>query len=358
MKKFLIVLLALIVGGTVGYLVYRYFFQEKKGGDNFRKSDAYITTDYNEPFMWGVTMRPNGLGNYHNSIWVKQLKVASALGIKWIRFGWSHDAPDEFAYHDEIIDYIKKWDLEPYLVIEPSKKFEKVKDPYSDGYDNALKIAKHYQGKIKYYQIMNESGSNALKGPEYSGENESDYDEEKYERTKEWIRGAIAGVEEGDPNAYKVITSQWLQTGFLEKLKKDNIDYDIIGWDWFSDMGFLGDKKLASGTPLIDKLKSFGKPLILAEINQRPDGKDGQDGQNEEKQAEFIKNMADWSVKNGLKGFLVLELLDIPNSGKGYTDHYGIMGVTKSSGGSYVPGNPRKAYEVYKEIIKKYSQGQ
>ncbi len=356
MKKILVIVVALIVGGAIGYFVYQYFFKDGStpfGGGANGGSDVAIG-DYKEPFMWGVTMRPTGLGNYNDSIWSKQLKVASNLGAEWVRFGWSYDASDEFGFHDQIINLIEQWELKPYLVIEPSGKFENVKDPYSDGYENAKKIASHYKGKIKYYQIMNEAGSNALKGPEYSGEDETDYDATKYERTKEWIRGASEGVKEADPNAYRVITNQWLQTAFLEKLKQDNIEYEIIGWDWFSDMGFMGDKKLSDGTYLIEKLKSFEKPVILAEVNQRPDGDEGQDGQNEEEQAVFIKKMADWSVEQGLKGFIVLELLDIPNSGKGYTDYYGIVGVEKSSGGSMVPGEPRQAYSIFQEIIQKY----
>jgi hypothetical protein len=205
---------------------------------------------------------------------------------------------------------------------------------------------------------MNEAGSNAIKGAGFSGENESDYDEEKYKRTKEWLRGASEGVKKGDPDAYRVLTSQWLQTGFLEKLQKDKVEYDIIGWDWFSDMELMGEKKLSDGTLLIDKLKSFNKPLILAEVNQRPDGKDGQKGQDEPEQAEFIREMAEWSQKSKLNGFYVLELFDVPNSGKDYTDYYGIVEVKKSSSSVYVPGTPREAYGVYQEIIKKYSEGE
>ena len=352
MKKLFIILIALLIGVGGGYLIYSKFFN---GSASLSKK--VVTADnYKEPFMWGVTMRPNALGNYNDQIWNKQLKVASNLGIKWVRMGWSYDAPDQFDFHDPIIESIKSKGLDVYLVIEPSTIFENVQDPYKDGYDNALRIASHYKGQIKYYQIMNEAGSNALIDGLHSGENESDYDPTKYQRTRDWIKGASEGVAKADPSAYRVLTNQWLQTGFLEKLKKDNIEYDIIGWDWFSDMGWMRDKKLADNTLLIDKLRSFNKPIILAEVNQRPEGKNGQKGQNEEDQAAFIKEMANWSVDAKLKGFMVLELLDVTNSGKGYTDYYGIVEAKKSSGGSYVPGDPRKAFTVFQEIIKNYNE--
>jgi len=350
MKNFLIILLALLIGAGGGYFAWKYFVTKDDSGGSVSQ-----TTD-DESFLWGVTMRPTGLGKYSDSIWSKQLKVASNLGVKWVRIDWTHDAEDEFTYHDNIIDYLKQFGLNVYLVIEPTGKFENVRNPYQDGYDNAYKIATHYKGQIKYYQIMNEASSNAIKGGTYSGEDESDYDATKYERTKEWLRGASEGIKKADANAQRVLTSQWTHTAFLDKLAQDNIEYDIIGWNWFSDMGYLGDKKLSDGTLLIDKLKSFNKPVILAEINYRPEGVNGQNGQPESKQADFIEKMAQWSVKTGLKGFFVLELLDSPNSGKGYTDYYGIVGVTKSSSGAYIPDEPRQAYETYQKIISRYSK--
>jgi len=352
MKNFLIILLALIIGGGGGYFAWKYL--AGRGGEQPR-SEAITTENYREPFMWGITMRSTSLGRYIDTIWLKQIKLASNLGVKWVRLAWSFDAPDQFAFNDEIIKYLKDNGLQVYLIIEPPK-FDKIRDPYQDGFNNAFRIASHLKGQIKYYQIMNEASGNAIKSGSFSGENDSDYDPTKYARTRDWIKGALDGVHKADPSAYTVISAQWLHVGFLDKLKDDNVAYDIIGWDWFSDMGFMGDKKLSNGTLLIDKLKSYGKPLILAEINYRPEGKNGQKGQPEAKQASFIQKMADWSVQAGLKGFYVLELLDNPNSGNGYTDYYGIVGVKQSVSGVWSIGNPRQAYTTYQEIIKKYSK--
>jgi hypothetical protein len=277
------------------------------------------------------------------------------LGVKWARISWSFDAPDQFQYNGEIIKYLKDYGIEVYLVIEPSDQFEKIQNPYKDGYDNAYRIASHYKGQIKYYQIMNEASGNAIKSGSFSGEKEEDYDATKYERTREWIKGASAAVKKADPDAFRIVSSQWVHVAFLNNLQKDNIDYDIIGWDWFSDMGLMGEKKLADGTPLIDKLRSFNKPIILAECNFRPEGENGQKGQPEAKQADFIQKMADWAVIEKLEGFIVLELFDTPNSGKGYTDYYGLVQVEQKTSGLYVPGEPRQAFDTYKNIIAKYS---
>jgi hypothetical protein len=233
MKNFLIILLALILGGAGGYFAWKYFANHGLGGTGH---GAVTSASYKEPFMWGVTMRPTGLGKYIDEIWISQISLAKVLGVKWARIAWSYAAPDQFQFNDEVINYLKQNGLEVYLVIEPSTEFEKVTDPYRDGYDNAFKIAKHYKGQIKYYQIMNEASGNAIKGAEFSGEKAEDYDTQKYERTREWIKGASAAVKKADPAAYRIVTAQWVHVGFMDKLTQDKIDYDLIGWDWFSEI--------------------------------------------------------------------------------------------------------------------------
>ncbi|MBM2820665.1 MAG: hypothetical protein HW405_425 [Candidatus Berkelbacteria bacterium] len=352
MKIFLLILIAIIIGASGGYFSYKYFIKDGTGQVNGDGS-------YNEPFMWGVTMRSDALGRYINEIWLKEIKAARNLGVDHARIAWNHNGDDEMAYNEEILNYLIDGGLQVYLIVEPKGDFEKVQNPYQDGYDNLTKIATKYKGKIKYYQLLNESGSLALKGGQYSGEKDSDYDPAKYERVKEWLKGASVAVKQSDPAAFRIITNQWTHTAFLDKIKKDEVEYDLIGWDWFSDMGFIGDKTLEGGTKLIDKLKSFGKPILLAEINYRPEGRNGQKGQPEEKQADYIAKTADWAVKNKLVGFYVLELLDVVNAGgRGYTDYYGIVSVKKSTSGTYVPGDPRQAYTKYQEIIKKYKNNQ
>ncbi len=351
MKKIVwILLIALILGGGLGFMIWK-TLANKNGSTPESSPEA---TAKAEEFMWGVTLRPSALGKYSDEAWVSQLGYAKPLGVKWIRIGYDHAAGT--SLYDGIIQLVQDNGFEPYLVVEPQGDFSKVSDPYNDGYQKLNVIASHYKGKIKYYQIMNEASGNAIKGGQFAGISESDYDATKYARTRDWIKGASAAIKKADPSAQRVVTSQWTHVGFLDKLKADNVDYDIIGWDWFSDMGLMGEKKLSGGQLLIDKLRSFNKPIILAECNYRPEGKNGQKGQPEAKQANYIKEMANFAKTAKLRGFFVLELLDNPNTQSGYTDYYGIVSVEKSPSGAWKPGEPRQAYSAYQEVIKKYSQ--
>lgn len=351
MKNFLIIFFALIIGGVGGYFAWKYLLSDNSG--SFAGNRAVSSENYKEKFMWGVTARPSSLGKYVDEVWNNELIYAKGLGVDWVRIAYDHNAG--FSFHDEAFSYVKNQGLNIYLVIEPNGDFMALSNSYQDGYEKGFSIAQHYKGQIKYYQLMNEAGSNALKSGNLSGETEPDLDPTKYEKTRDWIKGVSEGIKKADPSAYRVVTNQWTHVVFLNKLINDKVDFDIIGWDWFSDMGYMGEKKLADGTLLIDKLKSYNKPIILAECNRRPEGKNGRNGQNEEKQAEYIQKMATWAHDAGLKGFYVLELLDSPpNQGRNYTDYYGIMSIKQKLNGTWVPDQPRKAFFTYKDTIAKY----
>lgn len=346
MKKILIFLVCLGVIGAAGYFGLKFYRQYK-----LKK----------EPFLWGVTMRPHALGRYDANTWNKELNLAKDLGVKYIRIGWQYDAwyngkLNPFGFHDKVFSQAKEKGLSIYLVIESNPaEISELKNPYMEGYNSAFQIASHYKGQIKYYQLLNEAGSTAIKGSDFSGEKEEDYDAAKYVKVRDWLKGASEGIRKADSSAYRVITDQWLHYAFFDMLAKDKVDFDILGWDWFSDMGLMSEKKLADGTLILDKLKSFGKPIILAEVNGRPDGDNGQKGQDEAKQAEFIQKMADWAYNSKvIKGFIVLELMDVTNTGRGYVDYYGLVNATEKKNGVGTIGEPKKAYQVYKEIIKKY----
>lgn len=358
MKKFLVVLIVLIVIGGGGYFIWNKYFNK------------ITASNYKEPFMWGVTMRPAALGRYNLKIWRDQLEYAQDLGVKHARIVWDFNAVyngknDAFKFHDEVIDEMEKAGVSPVIAFDADPGMFVVDDPYYDGYSKGFQIASHYKGKVKFYQLSNEVSSVPLKGGEFSGEKEEHYDTEKYQKTIAWLKGASEGVKKADAKAYRMICGHWLNTAFFDMINRDKIDYDIIGWDWYGDMDMMGEKKLEDGTMLVDRLKKFNKPVIIAEINQKPEGKDGQDGQDEEKQAEFISNMAEWAYNSGvIKGFIVLELIDsrVVTEEKTFIDRLGLVQaekdvVDKKTGKitTLKITEPRKAFEVYKGIISKYS---
>ncbi|KKQ18718.1 MAG: hypothetical protein US31_C0002G0063 [Berkelbacteria bacterium GW2011_GWA1_36_9] len=338
MKKFLIVFFALVLGTTGGYFTYKYVINKDDSGKSF---------------MWGVTMGPSDLNNYSKSVWSKQAKVAKELGVGWIRLRFDSENIDPFKRNDEEISVLESYGLQTVLIIEQDIR-NKGGDNYKDGYKDGSTIAGHYKGKIKYYQMINEGGGETIKAPTMNGQDEDQFDEVKYKSLTDYLRGVSEGITSADPDAKKIVNMGWTHVGYLDKLIKDNISFDMIGIDWYGWMGPIGEKKLENGQLLIDRLKSYNKPLIFMEVNADSDGRTV----HEDKQVEFISLMGKWAYENRsfISGFFVLSLFDGINNPNDNAEYFGIVQAKKSSGGTMIPGDPRKSYYTYQEMIKKYTK--
>ena len=303
-------------------------------------------------FMWGVLTRQSSLQNYTLEFWNKELDYDKQLGVNWIKV--DYDAHAGYKRSVEMVGAATAKKLNVLFQFAPADILKSQK-PYEDGYDLGFKMGSKLNNEVTYYQLMSEAASTALRGPEYTGEKESDYDAAKYTIVMNWLKGASDGVRFADPKAKIVINDQWTHFAFFNMIARDGVKYDILGWNWFSDMGFLGDKTLSDGTKVFDKIKSFNKPIIFTEINARPDSIKGMD---ENVQADFIAKMADfaWANKDVVKGFYVLELTDQPppQTPSKKPEFYGLIHFKQNADGTYTFGELKKAFTTYQSIIKSH----
>ncbi len=301
-------------------------------------------------FMWGVMTREASLQDYTLAYWNSELTQDQALGVKWIKA--DYDAHAGYKRSVEMVQAAHAKGINVLFQFAPADVLT-VKDPYNDGYSLGKKLATKLKGQVTYYQLMSEPGSTALKGPQYTGLSQSDYDPAKYQIIMGWLKGASDGVRATDPTAKIVINDQWTHFAFFDMINRDGVKYDILGWNWFSDMGFIGDKTLADGTKVFDHIKAFNKPIIFTEVNERPDSVKGMD---ENAQSDFIQKMADfaWVNKNVVKGFFVLELTDQPptQTSSKIPEYYGLIHFKQLPDGTYTFGTLKKAFATYKTIIK------
>lgn len=326
--------------------------EESKNEDEIPAYAEITAPDYGGGFQWGVTMRPNAIGSYTQAYWNAQIDKAKELGVNYARVNWDYNVGNTFSYTDKIIGQLKDNGIEPYLIIEHNPR-DGFSNLYQNGYDDGNSIASYYKGKINIYQMDNEVGAQAIKDPTFSGVNEWDFDDEKYQKIKEYVRGLSDGINAADPSATKVVTISWMHTGFLDKLENDDINYDMIGIDWYDWMGNFFTRKISNSRTLFQKLKSFGKPIVFAEINSLPK-EDPETGQktvvDEEYQANFIRTHAElsWENRRWIKGFYVLELVDNILIDPKYLEYYGLVKVTKPG----QIGDPRQSFSVYQEVIR------
>lgn len=313
-----------------------------------------VPISYNEPFQWGVTMRPNGIANYSASGWQDQINKAKELGVGWVRLQWDYHSQDR---NTPIVDALRSAGLGVVLVIEHNPALG-TSHMYQDGLNDGKNIAGRFKGKIKYYQLANEGGAQSIKNGTMTGINPSDYDPAEYARVRDYIKGLSEGINSVDGSAYKIVTISWLHTGFLDKLVADGVKFDMIGVDWYSWMGSFGSRQLTNGVSLYSKLKSFGKAITFMEVNILPKAEDATGKRktivDETQQANFITSTASWawSNRNYVKGFFVLELVDNINVSGEYVDYYGLLKAVRSTTGAGMIGEARKAFSAYRDLIK------
>lgn len=313
-------------------------------------------------FRWGVGIRPYALNRYSEELMAEQLDLARELGTHWVRLSWhGWHGEGAFAWHDKVIDMARARGLHVVLILEEINAPTNELNAPENARKKVKEIVAHYKGRVDYFQLLNEVSGAALKGSEFPGTNfERDYDLAIYQELRDWLKGAAQGAKEGNPHAKTLLTGQWTHTAMFERLIKDGAPFDILGWNWFSDMGEdlngpVISKSLHQTITLLDKLKGFGKELWITELNFRP----GESGMDEAKQAAYLKRTVERI--NGyqtFKALFVFELLDqsevLPKGGK--PEYYGIVKFDKDSQGNWIIGGKKLAFEAYKRVITKLSQ--
>lgn len=349
MKTFFVVFFALILGGAGGYFVWHNIINKSSTG-TFAGHKVLTPQNFDEPFMWGVDTNPSAVKKYDLTTWNKELKLVKTLGTNWIRLVYDNKPANRLEIFDEMVNAANPQGINILLSLDSTSPVETVSNPQQDGANVCHEVSEHFKGRIQYYQVLNEQGGTVIKSSGFSGENESDFDPAKYKQVTDWTRGCTAAIRKNDPNARTVITVNWLHYGYIQMLIRDKIDFDIIGWDWYSDMKMMGEKKTADGSLLTDKIKSFNKPVILAEVNAQPNAT----GTNQQQQADFISSMAQWAYNSGfIKGFFVHTLIDTAPYAGQKAAYYGLVTYNESAHSGFSIGDIKKGFTAYQDVIKK-----
>lgn len=324
-----------------------------------------------EPFLWGVNMSAFGLNDlddpYQPANVDKQLALLKELGVNSVRLNlevdknsWPARPRDET--NDDVINRLTKAGLKILLIVEDPwpgdslfKLDKQLMSPQSirqAGWAWGYKTASRYPGKIYAYQLANEVSGMIVKD-NHSGRLISDYDEGKYQLLKEWLIGLSKGIRDGDPHAKRVITAHWVATAIIDQLIADQVPFEVIGWNWFSDMGEDPiHKTLADGTILdvVGHFASRGKQFWFTELN-RSHGSAGSSG--ELAQSSYLKKaVSNIKRSSAVSGIFVYTLVDDPVGELAQDRNWGLVKVVKGPSGRLTIGEPKLAFESFSEIIK------
>lgn len=303
--------------------------------------------------VWTNAFAANPGEKFDENIFQKQVQLWKDLGMNNLRTNFERSGWQPLdKFNDLMVKSAQDNNLKLTFIVEsPFEDFFKDAN-YDSGYKWGQLVGEKYSGKVGYYQLANEvSGTVIL--PNRNGLKEEDYDPDKYKILKNYILGLSKGLKDADPNAKQIVSAHWLGLGVIDKLLNDGLDIDVIGWNWYSDMGEdITTKKLDEGDVLNipEHFAKYGKEFWITELNYNAGDSSGED-----KQAEFLKNFLDNCKNSGMvKGYFVYKLVDsICTEGDKPTSHLGIVKddfSNKTVSGCDI-GETKKAFDIYKNFI-------
>ncbi len=277
------------------------------------------TSADDEPaFAWGVYTNTFALsdlddGGERPEIYDDILTTAKDLGLHYIRTNYEFipenglPSAHERTLNGDWIDAILAHGLEPVLILDNGV------NTYQAAYDIGRQVGREYKGRVRYYQLMNEVNGAAIK-PGHAGRTMTDYEPAKYQAVLNRVKGMSEGIASVDPKARRIITANWLGTAMVDELIADGVEFEIIGWNWFSDMGIdFTTHDLGDGTTLDipGHFEYSGKKFWLSEVN-RQGGSYGTTARDAEaEQASWLLEVATIAHDDPrVSGFFVYTLTD------------------------------------------------
>lgn len=344
---FIVGLITLLLGGVTWY-----FLPSTKAARAARALEDFHKKG-DKTFKWGIGINEYPTNVVHPEIPGKVLDDAVKAEVSWVRFdvpGWGED---QLALAELTVEAALKRKLHVALGFNPIESIVEVKEPYKDGYERGFEIARRFKGKVRYYQISNEIGSNAIK-PSWPGDTIESYDRAKYEQVLAWGKGASDGVRAADPDAKRVFTGNWITYGFFDEAIKDGLEFEVLGWDWYggADGNYDLSKVNANNTTLDlgAKLKSFGKELWITEAGAEEGSLHG-----EERQARAIKDFATYVAQSKVfNGFFPFRLHDESHKFGTNEEKLGFINLQRREDGTFELAQPKQAFHTYKALIEQF----
>ncbi len=299
---------------------------------------------------FGVLIRPYGLKSgpiaYSKDQLTAQLDAAGTLGATDVRA----NVEQEDATNDDVVNESLARGFKITLILEPPAGYLD-SNTYQRAFDYAHIVATRYLGKVSYYQLLNEASGASIR-PGFPGNKTSDYDAVKYQQTKDAIRGLSEGVRSVDKSAGRIVSANWVGTGIIDKLAADQVPFEIIGWNWYSDMGDDLIKKVDTRTTLNipEYLKKYGKPFWVVEANRRQGSADLDYAAQSAYLQTLFTNVAS---HHNVQGFFVFQLADECGALDQEHGHLGLIGVTKQDSGNCTLSDPKPAFTTFKDLIRK-----
>lgn len=304
-----------------------------------------------EEFVWGINGHPLTQQEYNYKTLNDQIRFLSDLGVNYYRIdvpiAKDGQARNE-TYLLDLLDKLKASNIKPMFAIFPkgNKNYSDSLAVYQYYFSIGQKFVERYGKYLDVVEVGNEWDLKLMKKNAMNdGRKASHYQTTLIGKQMWLLAGIVDGLKSKKPSLKVSMSLTWVHWYYLDILKRYKINYDIIGYHWYSNMGNITNVTPPYGDILPKIEKKYNKEIWITEFNTYQGTKKA----SFEKQESYIKGSLNDIVRQGIvKGFFIYELFDQPS----LTNYPAEMsyGLLYKEQGKY---KTKPVYKTFKEIIKR-----
>lgn len=301
-------------------------------------------------FVWGINGHPLTQEAYKQATWDEQVLFLEELGVKSYRLDVPLNTNGVIRHEVKFKQFVKqlnKSGITIFPVVFP--KFNRNEDDSTVVYtalfnEGKLFCQKYYQS-LDVIEVGNELEIGLLKQKGTTdGTKAGHYDLMKSRKLMWNLAAFIDGVKSVKPSIRVSLSLAWTHWYYLELLENYKVNYDIIGYHWYDNMGDITNVVKPYGDFLPGLVAKYGKEIWITEFNIYK----GTLNRSVEKQDLYLVNSLSKILQQGIvSGFFFYELFDEPVF-KLKAPQEAYYGLLKKDNLKY---QKKPAFHTYKKII-------
>lgn len=289
-----------------------------------------VMAQTSKQFVWGINGHPLTQEAYKQTTWDRQVLFLKELGIKSYRMDVPLD-PKGVIRHEvkfrKFVNALRESGVSILPVVFP--KFNRSDTDSIAVYDmlfNEGKVfCKRYYHLLDVVEVGNELEIGLLKKKGTTdGTKAGHYDLAKSRNLMWNLAAFIDGMKSVKPTIRVSLSLAWTHWYYLELLKSYGVNYDIIGYHWYDNMGDITNVVKPYGNFLPKLIAEYDKEIWITEFNIYK----GTLTKSVERQNSYLENSLSKILQQGIvKGFFFYELFDESalQSKLPHEAHYGLL---------------------------------
>ena len=274
---------------------------------------ALTTQELASPFTLGINGHPLSRDAYKSIAAAEQIKLLKDLGIQSYRIDIKADAQGNVAESVRLLDLLIQAKAAGITILPTI---------YLTGLDYSLDntslnnrgiiLGKGFVEKYGIYLETYELGNleeNAVIKRGTHGNKTDDYDLQKLQKLAYFLKGLNYAVKTFDVSSKTIVNASWLHYTFFQLLISEGVNFDIIGYQWFSDMDDNASTNFGISDISLKLSALYTKPIWFTVASKRNGSLNGTEASQDDWFGNFLSKV---KANPAVKAVFAYELFDEP----------------------------------------------